>query len=363
MRLKTISALIITCLVFTIIYSSKAFAFVDAAGIAGALGKIKGVKEGKKVSGEYEKNEMMVDKMDGTIMVLSPDDPKPVALQTFSTVEKGDVLTVYDKSWVILKNHKGDRIGIDSGTVVAIDEFFIQGPDRQVRLLLQKGILHLKTNGSGSRQSFFEVNTGNVVTSVNEVQANLNYAGNKNLLSVQFFNGKMTVIDKDNEQKFKTEYVEHNWENGKMAEEEPVPVDELDKVNYNRFFDGEDPLGNPDSNILLAENSKNNPAAFVPGNFQANQSNMVANIIASEILSSNGPTPEATEAKKAYIQGKESFNQGRFQEAKENWEAALTLLPHYKDAMNRLKNLSKSHPELKIDDFEWKQGETVPKTR
>ena len=45
-------------------------------------------------------------------------------------------------------------------TMVNIDEFFIEGPDRQIRLVLQQGVLFLKTNGYGSRQSFFEINTG-----------------------------------------------------------------------------------------------------------------------------------------------------------------------------------------------------------
>lgn len=96
-------------------------------------------------------NEASVDKLDGTVMVQHPDGAPPTALQTGSTVQKGDILTVYDKSWVILKTKKGDRIGLDSGTMIVLDEYYIQGPDRQIRLVLQKGILLLRINDCGSR--------------------------------------------------------------------------------------------------------------------------------------------------------------------------------------------------------------------
>jgi hypothetical protein len=199
-------------------------------------------------------NEAVVEKLDGTIMVQHADGSKPTALQTDSTVQKGDIITVYDKSWVILKTHKGDRIGLDSGAVVVLDEYYIEGPDRQIRLLLQKGILLLKTNGCGSRQSFFEINTGGVVTSIDEVQAIMGYTGDKDHFRIQYFNGRLSVIDKDSEQKFKVEYTEHNWVSGKMAEEEPVPIDEVDRVNYNRFFNAEPRLEAPDNNMLLTGN-------------------------------------------------------------------------------------------------------------
>ncbi len=204
--------------------------------------------------GEYNLNEAIVDKMDGTIMVQRASSPKPFALETGSTVEKGDVLTVYEKSWVILKDHKGDRIGLDSGTSVTFDEFYIQGPDRQARLVLQKGVLLLKVSGCGSRQSFFEVNSGAVVTSINDSQCTLGYDGKKDALRIQYFWGKLTVIDKDNEQKIKDEYTEHNWEGAKMVKEEEAPVDELDRVNFNRFFNADPRLEAPDNNLLLRGN-------------------------------------------------------------------------------------------------------------
>ena len=199
-------------------------------------------------------NDCKVDKLEGTIMVQRNDGSKPFALETGSTVQKGDTLTVYDKSWVILRTHKGDRIGVDGDTVVTIDEYYIQGPDRQIRLILNKGSLLLQTNGCGSRQSFFEINTGSVVCSIDDTHSILSYEPVKEHLKVQYFEGKLSVIDKDNEQKFKDMHTEHNWNSGKMSEEEPVPVDEVDVVNFNRFFNVEPRLAPTDNNMLLTGN-------------------------------------------------------------------------------------------------------------
>jgi hypothetical protein len=198
-------------------------------------------------------NEAQVLRLEGTIMVEHANGSKPTALQTGSMVEKGDVLTVYDKSWVILRTHKGDRIGIDGGSVVVIDEYHIEGPDRQIRFVLQKGVLMLKTNGSDSRQTFFEINAGSVVSAINDTQTILTYDPEKDRLRVQYMNGKLTVIDKDSEQKFKVEHSEHNWEGGKKAEEEPLPLDELDVVNYKRFFEIEPRLKPQSNNMVLQE--------------------------------------------------------------------------------------------------------------
>jgi hypothetical protein len=199
-------------------------------------------------------NDCIVEKLEGTIMVQRNDNTKPFALETGSTVQKGDTLTVYEKSWVILKTHKGDSIGIDGGTVVTIDEYYIEGPDRQIRLILNKGFLLLRTNGCGSRQSFFEINTGSVVSSINDTHSTLSYEPAKEHLRVQYFEGKLTVIDKDNEQKFKDMHTEHNWNSGKMSEEEGIPVDEVDVVNFNRFFNAEPRLAPTDNNMLLRGN-------------------------------------------------------------------------------------------------------------
>ena len=196
-------------------------------------------------------NEVAVLQLEGTVMVQPGDGSKPYALETGSTVQKGDTLTVYDKSWVILKTHKGDRIGIDGGSVVNIDEYYIEGPDRQIRLVVQKGSLLLKTNGCGSRQSFFEINTGSVVTSINDTRSIVSYDPTQEELTVKYFGGKLTVIDKDNEEKFKIEHSENTWHAGKMAKEEPDPVDEVDVVNYNKFFDGQPRIAAPRNNFLL----------------------------------------------------------------------------------------------------------------
>jgi hypothetical protein len=218
-------------------------------------------------------NELEIFKLDGTIMVQHPGNAKPTALETGSTVEKGDILTVYDQSWAILRDHKGDLIGLDAGTVMVVDEFYIEGPDRQVRFILQKGTLFLKTNNCGSRQSFFEINAGSVVTSIGDLHGILTYdPKNNEHLRVEYMEGKINVIDKDREEKFQLmeshfdsstkemkevgtpdRNEEHNWENGAMLEkpESPVPMEEIDGINYRRFFEGEKRLVPRDNNLLL----------------------------------------------------------------------------------------------------------------
>ncbi len=205
-------------------------------------------------------NEMSVEKLNGTVMIQHADGSDPTALQTGSTVQKGDTLTVFDKSWVILKSHRGDRIGFDGDkgpTVVFVDEFFIEGPDRQIRFLLQKGTLFLKTNGCGSRQSFFEINAGSVVTSINNTRAILNFDPGQNQLKVQYLDGKMTVLDKNSEQVMSELHTEHQWKDGvlqdKGQEQGPEYMDELDSVNFSRFFDGETRLQPESNNILLTK--------------------------------------------------------------------------------------------------------------
>ncbi|HVZ79387.1 MAG TPA: hypothetical protein VHE12_01150 [bacterium] len=196
-------------------------------------------------------NEMTIDRLGGTIMDQPADGSKPYALGTTSVVNKGDVLTVYDQGWVILKTHNGDRIGLDGNTVAVVDEFYIEGPDRQVRFLLQKGTMLFKVNGRDSRQSFFEINTGGEVTSINDTRCILVYDPSAAALDVKFIAGKMTVLDKDNEEKFKVENSERTWKDGKMMAEDPTPLDQLDVVNFNKFFEGEPRLKPRDNNFLL----------------------------------------------------------------------------------------------------------------
>lgn len=198
-------------------------------------------------------NEAKILKLEGTIMVQHANGSKSTALQSGSILEKGDVITVYDKSWVIFRTHKGDNIGIDGNSVLVIDEYYIEGPDRQIRFVLQKGVLMLRTNGNESRQSFFEINSGSVVSAINDTQTILTYDPEKDHLRVQYMTGKLTVIDKDSEQKFKIEHGEHTWDGGKMAEEEPLPLDELDVVNYKKFFDAEPRLKAQSNNMILRE--------------------------------------------------------------------------------------------------------------
>jgi hypothetical protein len=217
-------------------------------------------------------NEMNVLKLEGTVMVQHADLTPPTALQTGSVVEKGDIVTVYGDSWVILKTHRGDRIGLSGSTVITIDECYMEGPDRQIRLLVQKGTLLFHTNGDDSRQSFFEINMGNVVASINQLQAVFIYDPAKNFIDIKYIEGDIHVIDQTHEETFsikqsqyngytKTnednnsslpeEHTEHTWKNGKMVEQEPTQLDDLDEINFRRFFDGEKPLVPEDSNILM----------------------------------------------------------------------------------------------------------------
>jgi hypothetical protein len=199
-------------------------------------------------------NELTIDKIEGTVMVQPVDGSKPYAIQTGTTLQKGDTISCYDKSWVILKTHRGDKIGMDSGTVMNIDEYYLEGPDRQIRLVLQKGSLLLRTNGCGSRQSFFEINSGPVVTSINNNQSILSYDPASESLVVKYLTGKLSVIDKDDEQKFKVEHSENTWKAGKMAKAEPDPIDEVDEVNFNKFFNGEPRIAPPSNDFLLTGN-------------------------------------------------------------------------------------------------------------
>jgi len=61
----------------------------------------------------------------------------------------------------------------------------------------------------------------------------------------------VTVIDKDKEEKFGVDDSENTWTSGKMEKEEPNPMDELDVVNYNKFFDGLPRLAPSHNDLLL----------------------------------------------------------------------------------------------------------------
>jgi hypothetical protein len=226
-------------------------------------------------------NEMNVFRISGTVMVEHADKTDPTALQTGSVVEKGDVVTVYDGSWLILKTHRGDEIGFDGSTKVTVDECYMEGPDRQIRLLVDKGTLLLRTNSANSRQSFFEINTGNMVTSIDNVRAIMTFDNAKNTLDIKYIEGKIHVIDQSHEETFTIhqgeyngytkseseaaddqgvpeEHTEHTWLNGKMMEDEAIPMEEIDELNFRKFFDGE-PRVAPDDNNMLLDDSKKVP--------------------------------------------------------------------------------------------------------
>jgi hypothetical protein len=89
------------------------------------------------------------------------------------------------------------------------------------------------------------------VTSINDTQACLAYDPQQSLLTVQHFTGDLTVIDKDHEEKFKYAHSERHWKNGAMAEKEALPMDDLDWINYHKFFDGEPRVAPRDNNFTL----------------------------------------------------------------------------------------------------------------
>jgi hypothetical protein len=186
-----------------------------------------------------------IKKLDGTIMVQKADGSPAFALQTGSVMEKGDVVTCYDQSWVILKDHRGDEIGLYGDTVVGIDELYQEGPDRELRLILQRGTLYLKANDSSSRQSFFEINAGSVVTSLDDSQSIVTYDPAQTHFQVQYIRGKMRVIDKDGEHKLTVEGSIRDWNNNSLVQTgDPDPMDPVQITNFDRFFNG-DPLIQP----------------------------------------------------------------------------------------------------------------------
>jgi hypothetical protein len=190
--------------------------------------------------------EMQVYKLDGTIMVQRPKLEKPFPLQTGSFVQKGDTLTVYDGSWVILKTRRGDRIGLDGLTVAAIDDFYDGGPDRIVRLVLRQGNILVKSQNVSSRQSFFEIDMGSVVATVKDSKSSFHYDPSQLLAKAQYVEGEVKVVDKDDEQKMTVPRTKMTWKDGHAAEEKPSPMDDLDVLNLDKFLDGEPRMTRPD---------------------------------------------------------------------------------------------------------------------
>jgi hypothetical protein len=186
-----------------------------------------------------------VKKMDGTIMVQKADGSPVTAFQTGSIVEEGDAVTVYEKSWAILKTHKGDEIGFLGGTVAAFDQLDQEGGDREIRVILKQGSLLLKANDSSSQQSYFEIHTGSVVTSLGDSQLIVSYDPTQDHLQIQHIRGRISVFDKDGEHHLKAEASVWDWKNGSLVQTgDPDLMDSLDIVNFNRFFNG-DPMIQP----------------------------------------------------------------------------------------------------------------------
>jgi len=195
--------------------------------------------------------EMGVLDLDGTTMVQHTDQEAPTALQTGSTVERGDQLKVHDGAWVIFKTRRGDRIGFSSGTEVAIEEMYFEGPDRQIRIILGKGSVFLRTNNADSRQSFFEVQAGQQVISIGDCETRIDHDPSTQLVRVQYMHGKVRVIDPERETKFSVDDSEWSWSAGKKTSEEATTLEEESVLNFRRFFEGKPELEKSDPNRLL----------------------------------------------------------------------------------------------------------------
>jgi hypothetical protein len=183
-----------------------------------------------------------VKKMDGTIMVKKADGSPVTAMQTGSVVEEGDAVTVFDQSWMILKTRKGDLIGFSGDTVASFDQLDKEGGDREIRIILQHGTLVLRATDSNSQQSYFEVHTGNVVTSLGDCELIVSYDPAKDHMQLHHLRGRISVFDKDGEHHLKTQDAIWNWQNGSLVETgDPDLMDQIDIVNFNRFLNG-DPM-------------------------------------------------------------------------------------------------------------------------
>jgi hypothetical protein len=184
--------------------------------------------------------EAKVYKLDGTTMVEHVDEAgvkSNFALATNGIVSRGDILTIYDKSWVILKCPKGDFIGFQGPATAAFDELFKGGPDRQVRILLKSGKCLVKSKNSKSRQSFFEVHTGSLVSALGSARASFDYQPETNKVEVSYFGGKIKTIDADGERKFYL-HSRRVWEKGKLTQGDPLPLNEATVLSFKRFFEG-----------------------------------------------------------------------------------------------------------------------------
>lgn len=182
-----------------------------------------------------------VQKLDGTIMVEHVDDAgkkTQYALATGGFVSRGDIVTVYDKSWVILKDGKGDLIGFAGPATAAFDELFKGGPDRQVRILLKSGRCFIKSKNAKSRQSFFEVHTGPLVSTLGSARAEFEVQPSANRVMISYFGGKLKTTDADGERKFYIDSM-RAWEKGRLTQGDPMALSEESVLNFKKFFEGQ----------------------------------------------------------------------------------------------------------------------------
>jgi hypothetical protein len=187
-----------------------------------------------------EKLYVDVHKMDGTIMVDRAKDQKKEALQTREVVERGDVVTVFEKSWVILRSPKGDLIGLEGPTKVTFEELYKGGSDRQIRMNLHYGRTYLRSRKAGSRQSYFEVSAGGCMVQLQKCKLLVSFEPKKSILEVQFHEGndKTMVVDSVGEKLFPFRECKRVWENGKTSQEDPAPLDEKEILAFKDFFKG-----------------------------------------------------------------------------------------------------------------------------
>jgi hypothetical protein len=185
--------------------------------------------------------EAKVEKLEGTIMVEHVNlagVKENIALETLKVVSRGDVVTVYDRSWVVLRTAKGDKIGLEGPAVAAFDELFKGGPDRQVRILLKSGTAHVRAKGAGSRQSYFEVHTGPVMSTLSGARCSFEFDPAAERVEIRSFGGKLKTTDANGDRKYYL-HSRRVWEKGLLTQRDPLPLPANAALGFKRFFEGE----------------------------------------------------------------------------------------------------------------------------
>jgi hypothetical protein len=190
--------------------------------------------------------------------------------------------------------------------------------------------LLLKTNNASSRQSFFEVNAGNQVVAVGKVETTLAFDPFNERLKVQYFTGKLSVIDRDNEHKFEIQHTETEWEKGKRLDADPQSVDELSFVNYNRFLRAEDPLVDALNDVLLSAVEGAERSFF--GDWLGLKKKL---------------PPAQRQAYELHKLAEQAYFKKDYRAAKDLWEEALVYSPVYTRAREGLEKLKREHPEMR----------------